>query len=635
MKYLGFKNLLLISILALVAISLSIYSYFSYSNESKLLTRMITENTQTYAINQGEKIEAYLQDKIDSVSNIVDELPHNAAEQSAELNIERIMLIGGSLNMATALIGFSNGDGYATFSNPAWVNHRATSDATLAPWYQLALKSNNVQLSNPHTPPGEDYTLISITKQFQGGVFNADLNLDFLSSLVNDPKALAGSVSLVMDEHSQILASSSPSLKVGEFGAKHELIKSELLNTLKEDVLVQEYTLDGIGKLMFSKRIMVGGKIWSYTVGLDKSVAFASLEDARNGAIIFTVSACIISVLVAFFIIQLLYRPILELKRMVLGLSRGDGDLTLRLNVETNDDLGEIAGGINVFIESLQSMMHEIQAASNLLQESVDELNLKSTHNADILQKHARETEQIVTAIEELNSTAESMTTDAVNTAHITEKANESGKLSQETMSQAQQSVTTLVDDVDSTAVSVQTMSDETKGINTILSVIESIAEQTNLLALNAAIEAARAGEHGRGFAVVADEVRNLASRTKDSTLEIETSLGALLKGNQSVVNAMDGTKERCQKTVSDISQVSSNLSTMTSLIVDINELSSQIATASEQQSSVTLETSKNMTAINDMVSELESNGQDALSEATNIASVNHQLVEIVGKFKL
>ncbi len=192
-----------------------------------------------------------------------------------------------------------------------------------------------------------------------------------------------------------------------------------------------------------------------------------------------------------------------------------------------------------------------------------------------------------------------------------------------------------LIKDVESAADNVNRMSQETQEINKVLSVIGDIAEQTNLLALNAAIEAARAGEQGRGFAVVADEVRNLASRTKSSTEEVEVALSKLLKGTQVVVESMENTKQRCQETADGSGEVGESLETMTTYVAEINTLSAQIATAAEEQSSVTQELSRNMAALNDIVGELDSNGRRAVSDMDNIESVNDKLVRIVGRFKL
>ena len=158
-------------------------------------------------------------------------------------------------------------------------------------------------------------------------------------------------------------------------------------------------------------------------------------------------------------------------------------------------------------------------------------------------------------------------------------------------------------------------MASQTDGINTILGVIGDIAEQTNLLALNAAIEAARAEDQGRGFAVVADEVRNLASRTK-TTEEIEAALASLLEGSQSVVSSMESTKRKCSQTAEGAGEVATSLDVMTQFVTNINELSTQIATAAAEQSTVTQELSRNMTAISDIVGELDSNGKYALEEA-------------------
>ncbi|MGE4262785.1 methyl-accepting chemotaxis protein [Shewanella sp.] len=252
-----------------------------------------------------------------------------------------------------------------------------------------------------------------------------------------------------------------------------------------------------------------------------------------------------------------------------------------------------------------------------------------------MLNSHVQETEQIATAIEEMDATANSMASDAANTAKLTDDANQTSAESKKIVAKSQKAVKALIADVEQAAKYVQEMNTHTTGISTVLNVIGKIAEQTNLLALNAAIEAARAGEQGRGFAVVADEVRELANRTKDSTAEIEQAIENLLSGSQQVVNSMDETKKRCQETAVESDAVANSLDSLIVFINHINDLSGQIATAAEEQSCVTKEVSHNMNTISGIVSELKNVGLASSANAADIEKVNGQLVTIVNKFKL
>jgi methyl-accepting chemotaxis protein len=280
-------------------------------------------------------------------------------------------------------------------------------------------------------------------------------------------------------------------------------------------------------------------------------------------------------------------------------------------------------------------MMLDVKRVSIRLSEGLDVLKTHSDESTAILGKHQQETDQVVTAVEELSVTAELVAENAQDTAMFTQEANASGETSKETIINAQKSLKRLAQEVESATVNVANMSQETQDIGSILNVIGAIAEQTNLLALNAAIEAARAGEQGRGFAVVADEVRALAGRTQASTGEIEQALAKLQKESVSVVSSIDSTRNTSQQTVSEAAAVAESLETMTGFVTKINDLSSQIASSAQEQNAVIREISQNMSRIHIMVQELTTMGISVNQETNQIHDVNAQLNNIVASFKL
>jgi len=343
----------------------------------------------------------------------------------------------------------------------------------------------------------------------------------------------------------------------------------------------------------------------------------------------------ILSFIIVIWIITAIVKNLLTLKERIDTLSTGEADLTSRLDITTDDELGDISHSVNNFITYLQSMMLEISEASEHISESTGQLNLQSKQVNAALITHASETDQVVTAITEMSSTSETVAQNVAETSLNTQKASDEAQLSREVVTEASNSVIALVDEVDSAATSINTMNDNTQQIIKALSVIGEIADQTNLLALNAAIEAARAGEQGRGFAVVADEVRSLAARTQQSTAEINTILSILSKDASNAVSAMDVTRSSCQRTAENTARVTDSLDNLSNFIVEINDLSTQIATASEEQSSVTEEVSRNMHNINETVQALTINGQSTVDSTQALTSANTQLDALVNKFKL
>ncbi|HLA31109.1 MAG TPA: methyl-accepting chemotaxis protein, partial [Pseudomonas sp.] len=338
--------------------------------------------------------------------------------------------------------------------------------------------------------------------------------------------------------------------------------------------------------------------------------------------------------MVLFSIRQLMQRLHL-LRGSIDSLSAGDADLTRRIALKGEDEMDAVGRSVNDFIAYLQNMIADVGKATAVIADELRQLQQQSRHTNEVLARHANETDQAVTAITEMSSTADSVAQSATETASFTRTANDNAEKSRLVVAEASGSVLALVDEVARATERVQEMQQDAQRINDVLGVIGAIAGQTNLLALNAAIEAARAGEQGRGFAVVADEVRALAGRTQQSTSEINEMLGKLQQGVGSAVQAMEQTRASCQATADTTSRVNVGLDDMASAVGRIHDLSAQIATAAEQQSAVTEEINQNMVAIRRMVDELVNSGQQADKSTEALLASNNRLVQLVNRFKV
>ncbi|MCA3898419.1 methyl-accepting chemotaxis protein [Vibrio vulnificus] len=426
-----------------------------------------------------------------------------------------------------------------------------------------------------------------------------------------------------------------------------------VLNLGQFSQVIADYAAEGsYAELLANGSVIFSNKQGSNLTPIARTVEFAgqrweligyidldniqSNTDQLNWMITLALLVCAAVIIVSSVILlQVSFKPLSRLNSVVADLSQGNGDLTQRLAIESKDEIGQISHSINLFIEKLQQMFIEVADSSKEIDHAVVNLSEQSRSNLHTLNQHTQETEQAITAIEEMSASANSIAQSADNAAHLTETTTRYADESKQTVTGAVESVNGLVTQVVAMSDTITRMSDDTKQISTVLQVIGDIAEQTNLLALNAAIEAARAGEQGRGFAVVADEVRALAARTQQSTAQINEMLAKLKNTTENVVNEMGSTRTRCEETAERTNHVMDSLNVVTDSVAEINNLNTLMATSAMEQRQVTQEVSKNMAAIQEIVRLLNENAVQSTSISDELQNTSHALTDVVGRFRV
>lgn len=633
---LGFKSRIYVSVALLVAISLIVLGTINMlSLKEKMITSLTTE-TQNKLNYHVSELESWVKTRYQAV---VKGSQHFRSALSDQENVNLVRLLAESAQISNVIMAYDDGRAYMSFDKDNGVV-TGQQNFTSRDWYQQAKTSRTAQVTEIYEDKITGKQVISVVMPVYQqsrfiGILLGDIQLDEVIVQVSNMR-FAGGAATLTDKNAVFFASDDPS----DIGRTPSQVSPNFLEMEKlfsqQDAGHLSFPYLGIEFDGYFKRVnLTDNMYWTMMVFVDKGTALANVYEAQSSAIYTGVILLIISVAAIFVILNYIYKPLLRLKKAVLDLSKGSGDLTRRLEVNGDDDLAQISQGFNLFSENLQKMMLQISDASQNISSNIEQLGQTAKENERMLLSHSSETEQVVTAITEMSESARTVAESVTQSNHITDSASKEAKQSIIIVNNAVETVSSLVSDVEQMSERIANMNKDAIKISEVLTVIGAISEQTNLLALNAAIEAARAGEQGRGFAVVADEVRALAARTQNSTTEISDMLAKLLEGTDSVVAAMDKTKNQCQTTADKTSEVSGSLNIMSTSVSEIDDLSTQIAAATEQQSTVAEELSRNMLAIRDIVESLVVSGRQTVSATESLSYSNHELDRLVSNFKL
>ena len=311
------------------------------------------------------------------------------------------------------------------------------------------------------------------------------------------------------------------------------------------------------------------------------------------------------------------------------------GDLTMDINIESNDETGQLLTALKAMMEKFRSMIQQINNATTQLATAAEEMSAITNETNNGMQLQRSETDQVATATNEMNATVQEVANHAALASDAAQHAQQEAQSGKKVVNETVQVITILANEVEETAAVIQKLEVESTNISTVVNVIRSIAEQTNLLALNAAIEAARAGEQGRGFAVVADEVRTLAKRTQESTQEIRKMIENLQTGSKNAVRVMEQGRNRTRDTVEQATKAGASLEIITHAVSTIVDMNIHIANAIQEQTAVAAEISRNIVNISHVSDQTAHATQQLSQSSIDLSRLAIDLQSLVNQFKV
>lgn len=361
----------------------------------------------------------------------------------------------------------------------------------------------------------------------------------------------------------------------------------------------------------------------------------ANTDSSMKRTTIIALIAILLIILISSLIIKSIKNAFSNVTNSLNDIANGEGDLTQRLEGAKEKEVQELSNGFNSFVEKIQNLIIQVAGTSGQLITEMKQLTELSVDTKLNVNQQEGKIEQVATAMNEMTATVQEVARNASHASASAQAADVESSKGQQVVSEVTQAINDLAMDVSNASSTIDTLKSDTEQIGSVLDVIKGIAEQTNLLALNAAIEAARAGEQGRGFAVVADEVRTLASRTQESTQEIQEMIEKLQSGAISAVEAMDKGQANTQTTVKKANLASQALSAITQAVSQIAEQNTQIATAAEEQSSVAEEINKNIVSINTLSVQAAQGAEHTAASSQELERTAQELQQMISMFKV
>ncbi|MYL28132.1 MULTISPECIES: methyl-accepting chemotaxis protein [Halomonadaceae] len=514
----------------------------------------------------------------------------------------------------------------------------APYDPRERPWYEQVRNTDSGSImTDAYYFEADDTSLVSVAHEVRDedgnfvGAVGIDVSLQGLMDMINNIEMGEGGRLVLIEDNGTILA--NPLAPETNFTNVDELDDPTLSRLASIDEGSRTVTLEGTS---YQATVFTSPELGWRFMGLiprDEMMAGANQLAWQIGVI--GLLAILISAGIAVGLARFLTSPIRRVTSRMYDIAAGEGDLTQRLPEETNDEIGQLSRQFNAFVQRMQETIQEVDGTTQSLASAAEELNHIATQTRQSVERQGNDTDQIATAINEMTATVQEVSRNGSQVADAASDADTKAREGGTIVAENAAAMETLGNELDEMTTVVGQLSERSQEIKTVLDVIHSVTEQTNLLALNAAIEAARAGEQGRGFAVVADEVRALAQRSSKSAEEIQGIIDGLIAETNKAVETMKQAKERSNENQERATSAKESLTSIEESVSTISDQVTQIATAAEEQSQAAEEINQNVTRIVEAAQESSSGTEQTNRASDEVASMAERLREVVGHFKI